>query len=114
MKEDFRVILIVLDSCGVGELPDAFEYGDRGSNTLLNTAKEVGGLKLPNLERLGLGNVQPIKGVFPQKNPLACYGKMGELSAGKDSTISRDIRGTRHRCVRKFLDNDLWKIKSLF
>ena len=86
MKEGKRVILIVLDSCGVGELPDAFKYNDRGSNTLGNTAKKVGGLDLPNLEKLGLGNIEPIIGVLPQKSPLACYGKMGELSPGKDST----------------------------
>jgi len=86
MKEGKRVILIVLDSCGVGELPDASIYDDQGSNTLGNTAKKVGGLNLPNLEKLGLGNIEPITGVLPQKSPLACYGKMGELSPGKDST----------------------------
>jgi len=86
MKEGKRVILIVLDSCGVGELPDAFKYNDRGSNTLGNTAKKVGGLNLPNLEKLGLGNIESISGVLPKKSPLACHGKMGELSPGKDST----------------------------
>ncbi len=86
MKKIKRVILIVLDSCGIGELPDAFKYNDQGSNTLGNTAKKVGGLNLPNLEKLGLGNIEPIMGVLPQKSPLACYGKMGELSPGKDST----------------------------
>jgi len=87
MKEGKRVVLIVLDSCGVGELPDAFKYDDQGSDTLGNTAKRVGGLNLPNLEKLGLGNIEPISGVLPQKNPLACYAKMAELSVGKDSTI---------------------------
>ncbi len=86
MKKIKRVILIVLDSCGVGELPDASIYDDQGSNTLGNTAKKVGGLNLPNLEKLGLGNIEPIMGVLPQKSPLACHGKMGELSPGKDST----------------------------
>ncbi|MDH4222387.1 MAG: phosphopentomutase [candidate division Zixibacteria bacterium] len=86
MTECNRVILIVLDSCGVGELPDAFEYGDQGSNTLGNTAQKAGGLHLPNLEKLGLGNIEFIQGVSPQRSPLACYGKMGELSRGKDST----------------------------
>lgn len=80
------MILIVLDSCGVGELPDAYKYGDQGSNTLGNTAKKVGGLNLPNLEKLGLGNIEPIQGVAPQESPLACFGRMGELSVGKDST----------------------------
>ena len=50
-----RVVLLVLDSCGIGELPDAAEYGDEGSNTIVNIAKAVGGLKLPHLEKLGLG-----------------------------------------------------------
>ena len=86
MKEIKRVVLIVLDSCGVGELPDAFKYGDQGSNTLSNTAKAVGRLHLPNLQRLGLGNIASISGVKPQKEPLASYGKMAEVSAGKDST----------------------------
>ncbi len=86
MKEIKRVVLIVLDSCGVGELPDAFKYGDQGSNTLVNTAKAVGRLHLPNLQRLGLGNIASISGVEPQKEPLASYGRMAEVSPGKDST----------------------------
>jgi len=86
VKEIKRVVLIVLDSCGVGELPDAFKYNDQGSNTLSNTAKAVGGLHLPNLQGLGLGNIAFISGVEPQKEPLASYGKMAEVSPGKDST----------------------------
>lgn len=86
MKEIKRVVLIVLDSCGVGELPDAFKYGDQGSNTLVNTAKAVGRLHLTNLQRLGLGNIASISGVDPQKKPLASYGRMAEISPGKDST----------------------------
>lgn len=86
MRKDKRVILIVLDSCGVGGLPDAKNYGDAGSNTLGNIAKKIGGLNLPYLKKLGLGNIEPISGVLAEENPLACYGKMGELSAGKDST----------------------------
>jgi phosphopentomutase len=81
-----RVILIVLDSCGIGELPDAHLYQDEGSNTIVNTAKAVGGLKLPNLEELGLGNIDRILGVNPKTDVLGNYGKMAELSAGKDST----------------------------
>jgi len=86
LKEFKRVILIVLDSCGVGELPDASKYGDQGSNTLGNTASAVGGLNLPNLQRMGLGNISSISGVKPQTEPLASFGKMAEVSAGKDST----------------------------
>lgn len=80
------MILIVLDSCGIGELPDAFKYKDEGSNTIVNTARAAGGLKLPNLEKLSLGNIHHIPGVVAQKNPLANFGKMAEVSAGKDST----------------------------
>ena len=81
-----RVVLIILDACGIGELPDAGLYQDEGSNTIVNTAKAVGGLKLPNLEKLGLGNIDTILGVNPNKSALANFGKMAELSAGKDST----------------------------
>jgi len=81
-----RVILIIPDACGIGELPDAHLYGDEGSNTMVNTAKAVGGLKLPNLRNLGLGNINRIPGVNPQTDALGNYGKMAELSAGKDST----------------------------
>ncbi len=81
-----RAVAIVLDSCGVGELPDARSYGDEGSNTLGNLSKVVGGLKLPNLERLGLGKIIPIAGVRADVAALGAYGKMGAVSAGKDST----------------------------
>lgn len=84
MKE--RVILIVLDSAGIGALPDAHLYGDVGSNTLGNIAKAVGGLKLPNLARLGLGNVTEILGVAPAAQPMAAFGRMAEKSPGKDTT----------------------------
>lgn len=81
-----RIVLIVLDSVGVGELPDARDFGDEGSNTLANTAKAVGGLYLPNLKKLGLGNIIPIDGVAPEKEPTGCYGKSAEISRGKDTT----------------------------
>ena len=81
-----RVILIVLDSVGIGELPDAGEYGDNGSNTLANIAQAVGGLNLPSLANMGLGNIALIAGVRPVDSPLGCYGKMAEVSKGKDTT----------------------------
>ncbi len=81
-----RVILIILDACGIGELPDAHLYNDEGSNTIVNTARAVGGLKLPNLEKLGLGNIDTILGVSPNASALANFGKMAELSVGKDSS----------------------------
>ncbi|HRN25387.1 MAG: phosphopentomutase [Ignavibacteriaceae bacterium] len=78
--------IIVLDGVGVGELPDADLYGDKGSNTLGNISNTVNGLNLPNLQKLGLGNVISIKGVSKSDNPLASFGKMSEQSKGKDST----------------------------
>jgi phosphopentomutase len=86
MKRFVRVFFIVLDACGVGELPDADDYGDRGSATLPNTARAVGGLRLPNLEKLGLGKIADIDGVSPDVDTAAAFGKMTETSVGKDST----------------------------
>ncbi len=81
-----RVILIVLDGVGVGEMPDAAAYGDAGSHTLAHVAEAVGGLKVPNLEALGLGHIGDFAGVRRMGNPDACFGKMGALSKGKDTT----------------------------
>ena len=81
-----RVIVIVLDSAGVGELPDAGRYGDEGSSTLPHTARAVGGLRVPELEALGLGRIVSIEGVRPLPAPRGAYGKLAERSAGKDST----------------------------
>nr|WP_041275828.1 phosphopentomutase [Desulforamulus ruminis] len=85
-KKIKRVTVIILDSVGVGELPDAADYGDTGSNTLANVAKAVKGLKLPNLGQLGLGNILDVEGVPPVPQPRAAYGKMAETSPGKDTT----------------------------
>mgnify|MGYP001816208341 CR=1 FL=1 len=79
-------ILIVLDGLGVGGAPDAAAYGDQGSDTLGNMADHVGGLAIPNLARLGLGNLHGIRGVDPATDPAASYGRLREVSAGKDST----------------------------
>ncbi|MBL1212998.1 MAG: phosphopentomutase [Ignavibacteriae bacterium] len=78
--------IIVLDGVGIGELPDASNYGDEGSNTLVNIANKINGLELPNLEKMGLGNITEINGVNKTSSPIASYGKMAELSKGKDST----------------------------
>lgn len=86
MKAINSVTIIVIDSLGAGELPDAGKYGDEGSNTLANMARAVGGLKLPNLQKLGLGNIIDIEGIPPLDRPGAAFGKMAELSAGKDTT----------------------------
>jgi len=80
-----RIFLIVLDSVGIGALPDAADYGDEGANTLGHIAETVG-LSLPNLAALGLGNIATVKGIPPAASPKAHYGKMAEISAGKDTT----------------------------
>jgi phosphopentomutase len=82
-----RVIILIFDSLGIGELPDAEAYGDAGANTLANLAAAVGGMRLPVLAELGLGNIADIPGVAPAAEPLACYGKMAEKSHGKDTTV---------------------------
>jgi len=82
----FHVIIIVLDSAGVGELPDAGRYGDEGSSTLPHTAHAVGGLRVPHLEALGLGRIAVIEGVRPLPAPRGAFGKLAERSPGKDST----------------------------
>lgn len=80
-------IIIVMDSCGAGEAPDAAEYGDEGSDTLGHTAQVVGGFDLPHLAAAGLGNLHPdLAGVHPHPEPSAAYGRCAEASAAKDST----------------------------
>jgi phosphopentomutase len=80
-----RVILIVLDSVGVGALDDANLYGDEGSNTLSNTSYAVGGIELKNLYKLGIGNITSIKGTPSNPNPIGVFGKSKEMSKGKDT-----------------------------
>jgi phosphopentomutase len=86
MNEDFRrVTWIVLDSVGIGEMPDAAAYGDSGSDTLGNIARQRT-LHLPNLERLGLGNIKPMEHVAPADHPIAAFGRCALASPGKDTT----------------------------
>ena len=80
-----RAILVVMDSLGVGELPDADLYGDIGSHTLDNTYKACGGLKIDNLESLGFGNIEGVKYLNKVENPMGAYGKLAERSRGKDT-----------------------------
>ena len=80
-----RAFVVVLDACGVGALPDAAAYGDEGTNTLGHLAEAVGGLRLPTLQGLGLGNVLPLRGVAPADAP-AVHGRLHPLGPGKDST----------------------------
>jgi len=81
-----RACVIVLDAVGAGALPDAAAYGDEGSDTLGNVARAVGGLDLPNMEALGLGNVEPLEGCPPQPGAPAIAGRLIERSKGKDTT----------------------------
>lgn len=81
-----RVVCLVCDGLGIGEAPDAKAYGDEGSNTLLHTADFVGGLSLPHLEKLGLGNLGQFPGIKAAQNPLALVSRLAEKSAGKDTT----------------------------
>ena len=81
-----RILCIVLDGVGVGEAPDSASYGDAGSDSVGNTSRAVGGLRMPNLERLGLGNLCDISGVAPAADAGAHYGIMQPRAAGKDST----------------------------
>ena len=81
-----RAIMIVLDGLGVGGAPDADRFGDEGSDTLGNLSRAVGGLDLPALSSLGLGNLHAIDGVAPTASADACWGRLQEVSAGKDST----------------------------
>ena len=81
-----RVLILVCDSFGVGDAPDAEAYGDAGSDTLGNTASAVGGIRAPNLGGLGLGMLTKIEGVEPEARPGAAHGRLTERSAGKDTT----------------------------
>lgn len=80
-----RAFVVVIDACGVGALPDAAEYGDAGTNTLVHVAQAVGGLRLPTLGALGLGSILPLRGVPPAAGP-AIHGRLHALGPGKDST----------------------------
>ncbi|KUP06265.1 phosphopentomutase [Bacillus coahuilensis p1.1.43] len=80
-----RVHLIVMDSVGIGEAPDAEKFNDKGSHTLGHIAEHMNGLKMPHLEKLGLSNIEEIKGIQIQDTPLAYYTKMEESSVGKDT-----------------------------
>lgn len=80
-----RVVLLVMDSVGCGALPDAADYGDEGSNTLLHIAEAVGGLELPALQSLGLGNILELPGMPAAARPAAAFGRCAEVSRGKDT-----------------------------
>ncbi|MDP9202181.1 MAG: phosphopentomutase [Gemmatimonadota bacterium] len=81
-----RAVILILDGVGIGEAPDAAQYGDAGSDTLGNVARACGGLKLPRLERFGLGNIRPLDGLERRGDAVGAWGTMRPASPGKDST----------------------------
>ncbi len=80
-----RIFVVVLDSLGVGAMPDSGQYGDIGVDTLGHISEKMGVLNIPNLQRLGLANLHPVKGVEPMAEPLGRYAKLREKSLGKDT-----------------------------
>ncbi|MGE7759375.1 phosphopentomutase [Peribacillus sp. NPDC097895] len=80
-----RIFVVVMDSVGIGEAPDADLFGDKGADTLGHIAEKMNGLNMPNLAKLGLGNIREIKGIEKAQQPLAYYTKMKEASTGKDT-----------------------------
>lgn len=86
MGEINRVIWIVLDSVGMGALPDAARFGDEGANTIGNIVRQCGALKLPALRALGYGNIDGMQGIEAVEHPKGCYGRLAEFSNGKDTT----------------------------
>lgn len=95
MNKIRQAILIVLDSVGIGDAPDAASYGDEGSDTLGNTARFLGGLSLPNMAALGLGYLGHFQGIPAVEKPQGAYGRLTEVSAGKDTTTGHwELAGT--------------------
>lgn len=85
MKKFNRIFLIVMDSVGIGEAPDADKFGDKGTNTLGHIAENIKGFHIPNMEKLGLGNIENIKGIKKIEKPLGYFTKAKEVSSGKDT-----------------------------
>ncbi len=106
MEKFNRIAVVVLDSAGVGELPDAKRFGDENVNTIANISKTVG-LNMPNLEAMGLGNITDIPTVKPVTNPTAKVGKMAEVGEGKDTLTGHwEMMGnTLHNGFNQYTDN---------
>ncbi|PZD93465.1 phosphopentomutase [Paenibacillus sambharensis] len=111
-----RMTVIVLDSVGIGELPDAPSFGDAGAHTLGHIAEQVSGFDLPNLRKLGLGNIAPIGDWNPAAEPLAAYGRMAEVSVGKDTMTGHwELAGLRINVpFRTFPDGFPAELLSIF
>src|SRR2546429_4125600 len=99
MSKVKRAILVVLDGVGAGANPDADDYGDDGASSLEHCALAIGGLALPNLGSIGLGNITPILGTPPTDDARGSYGRMAEAGKGKESTTSHweKTRGGLHK-----------------
>ncbi len=107
MKKFNRVVTIVLDSVGVGAMPDAEKYGDTlDNNTIGNISKTVG-LEIPNLQKMGMGNITNIETVPPVENPIANYGKMAQIGDGKDTMTGHwEMMGsTLIKGFQQYVDN---------
>ncbi|TYS68318.1 phosphopentomutase [Sutcliffiella horikoshii] len=91
-----RVFLVVMDSVGIGEAPDAEKFGDKGADTLGHIAERMNGLNMPNMAKLGLSNIEEVEGVPKAEKPLAYFTKMEEASSGKDTMTGHwEIMGLR-------------------
>ena len=85
MKKFKRIFTIVVDSMGIGALPDASDYGDAGTDTLGHIAQRTEDFRIPNFQKLGIANLHPLEGVAPVEKPLGYYMEMSEASVGKDT-----------------------------
>ena len=97
MSENRKVVLIITDSLGIGALPDADKYGDQNADTFGHIVRECGSLNMPNLLSLGWGNIDGVcEGKLAVESPIGCFGKMAEVSAGKDTTTGHwEIAGLK-------------------
>ena len=102
-----RIFVIVTDSLGVGELPDSELYGDKGVNTLKHLSYSKSNFFIPTLSKLGIGNITDVNNTPKNTHPLASYGKMGELSVGKDTLTGHwEIMGVKvNKKFPSFTDN---------
>jgi len=118
MAQSFkRVFLVVMDSVGIGEAPDAEQFGDLGAHTLGHIAEQRSGLNMPHLAQLGLSHIEPVQGVSADAAPIASFGKMEEVSAGKDTMTGHwEIMGLRidtpFRVFEKFPEDLIGRLET--
>lgn len=119
-----RAIIVVIDSMGVGAMPDCKDYNDVPEcNTLKNVVQACGGLNVPNMKKMGLGNIEVCAGISKEQSPTSQYGTMAEKSKGKDTTTGHwEIAGLvldepfatfpngfDNEIIHEFIENKLWK-----